>query len=106
MASTCWGLDNTAPDEVIEGLRAHLEKHAPGREHVDGHLCCLLADLGGKPCPEGGCGYHDSGKKLANYTPHKPVRKKAPAGRRGPRRRRPARPLALATPRRRRPRGS
>ncbi len=101
MASTCWGADSSAPDEVLEGLRVHLEKHAPGREHIDEHDCCLLADLGGQRCPDGACAYDASGRKKENHTPHRPVKKPKPARRSAAvRKRKAAKPLVLATAKR------
>ncbi len=100
MSGTCAAWDNTAPREILEALRIHINadkaRNPKGsrfraRQHGDAQGCCLLEDLGGAACSGDDCVFGPadpvSGKKekLKSYAPHKRLDK--PIARRGLKRR-------------------
>jgi len=114
MGTTCAALDSSAPPEIQEALRVHINaEKAKGnpqfasRTLLDQDECCFSEDLGGDPCPKISCAYARPGPdgskaKIVGYSSQKPLEKPIPglavaAAKAGPRRKgRPA-------PRKRRP---
>jgi hypothetical protein len=119
MGSTCAALDGSAPPEIQEALRVHINaEKAKGnpqfasRTLLDQDECCFTEDLGGDPCSKTSCAYAQpspdgSKAKIVGYSSHKQLERPIPglavaAAKAGPRRKaRPASRKRRPAPRKR-----
>jgi len=90
MGNTCAALDGSAPPEIQEALRVHINaEKAKGnpqfanRTFLDQDECCISEDLGGDPCSKTSCAYARPGPdgskaKIGGYLSQKPLEKPIP----------------------------